>query len=71
MISASGCIFIYSMYDTLLSNERSSITALTKFVKFSVLPILNDLTSFTNSCSIFFQTDFGIYAREAAEHFCP
>src|SRR5690349_5883862 len=42
-----------------------------KFLKSSTLPILNDSMSAINFAFTCFHRFEGIYAREAAEHFCP
>ncbi|MNY06904.1 hypothetical protein D3C86_1396840 [compost metagenome] len=57
------------MYFANLSNDFSSITALKKFVKSSVPPIVNDFTSVVIDSFNAGHNDLGIYAREAAEHF--
>src|SRR5215212_2782625 len=63
--------FALSMYDVILSKEVSSITAFTKLVKSSVGPTFIDFKSATIFSLKLFQSDLGIYARDAAEHFCP
>ena len=59
------------MYFTMLSKAFLSMTA---FIKFEVSfgePTLIFFTSFINFCSTVGQIDFGIYALDIAEHFCP
>src|SRR5262249_712421 len=70
-ISTFLSAFAASMYFASLSNDFSSMTALTKLEKSSVGPILNDARSGCSPAFTSSQRFEGMYAREAAEHFCP
>ena len=59
------------MYDVILSKAFSSITAVIKLEKSSGLPILKESTSSTIVFCTSGHMFFGIYALDAAEHFCP
>ena len=59
------------MYPDILSNALLSITAVMKLVKSLASPIAILPISSASSPDISFHTDLGMYARLAAEHFCP
>src|SRR5690606_37721475 len=66
-----GFLRACSMYPVILSNVLSSITALMKFPKSSTPPIRKLPMSATRRSFTSSQRLEGIYARDAAEHFCP
>ena len=71
IISASFACFANSIYEIMSLKAFLSITALTKFEKSSTSPIFNSFVVEMSFDFSFFQIDSGIYALEAAEHFCP
>src|SRR5690606_28599952 len=70
-ISASFDVLASSIAFANLSKEDSVITAEMKFPISSGDPILKDFTSSITKFLTSFHNEVGIYARDAAEHFCP